>query len=127
MVSNITEVFVSFEIAKLLKSKGFICSCEYYYDCDGRRRLAGEEYEPVADAPTIAMAMRWLREEHNKHCDISFDIELCWYFQIIDLIKIVEDLDYPEMKIYHGDNDCGFQSYEDTAEMAIKYCLENLI
>ena len=132
----ITEDYVSEKTSELLKEKGFNeeCWCLYHLvthkfarEVNFDLRHNNELPNYIASAPTLQMAIKWLREVYNKHCDISFDIELGWYFQIIDLKQIVKDFDYPEMKIYHGDNDCGFQNYEDTADAAIKYCLENLI
>jgi hypothetical protein len=67
-----------------------------------------------------------VREVHNKYCDIGYDIDLEWYFQIIDLKEVVE-YDYPETKKYHAENETGFKTYEEAVEAAIKYCLENLI
>ena len=72
----ITEDFVSFEIAKLLKENGFDEECSCFYDnidygtpgleVDGQlyyknSALDDEEYA----APTLQMAMKWLREVHN--------------------------------------------------------------
>ena len=70
--------------------------------------------------------MAWLREVHHKHCDIGYDIDLKWFFQIIDLKETVE-YDYPETKYYHTENETGFDTYEDAVEMALKYVLENLV
>jgi hypothetical protein len=78
-------------------------------------------------APTHQMAMKWLREVHNKHCDVGYDIDLCWFFQIIELKELKEHFDYSELKYYHTENETGFNSYEEAVESAIKYCLENLI
>ena len=65
-------------------------------------------------------------EVHNKHCDIGYDVDLDWFFQIIDLKETVE-YDYTKTKYYHAEHACGFKSYEEAVEAAIKYVLENLI
>jgi len=156
----ITEDYVSFETAKLLKEKGFKhwcykCygdavyhkgvpisfdeECElksagleneieyveggflYDFGCDNRKQDA-----KVLAAPTLQMAMKWLRKEHNLHCNSDYDIVLGWYCEITSLTETVE-YDYEEMKHYHPDNDHGFSSSEEACEEAIKYCLENLI
>ena len=63
----ITEDYVSFEIAKLLKEKGFDEYCGYY-DKTGEYwdyktfNHKGDEY---ISAPTLQMAMKWLRKVHN--------------------------------------------------------------
>ena len=128
----IKEAYVSFKIAKLIKDKGFDEHCDNYYDqsSDEPQQFTLDEmyysYDEFIKAPTHQMAMRWLREIHNKHCDIGYDIDLKWYFQIIDLEQTVE-YDYPETKYHHAENETGFNTYEDAVEAAIKYCLENLI
>lgn len=134
MEYDITEDYVSFEAAKLLKEKGFDeCIFKFYennkikyaYNGKGFRlsELGSDIYYPYI---THQMAMKWLREVHNKHCDIGYDIDLKWFFQIIDLKETV-GYDYPETKYYHAENESGFNSYEEAVEAALKYSLENLI
>ena len=145
----IKEAYCSFEVAKLLKEKGFPQDYDIYHSMVYNekdyeyevKRMATETWfikagtlssypvgvpEPKCYAPTHQMAMAWLREVHNKHCDIGYDIDLHWFFQIIDLKETVE-YDYPETKYYHTENETGFNSYEEAVEAALKYCLENLI
>ena len=99
------------EIVKLLFEKGYT---KYPMSYDGDYWFC-----------YIQMAMKWLREEHNKHCNISYDIDLKWFFQIMDLKETIED-HYTEMKFYHSNNQCNFKSYEQAVEAALKYVLENL-
>ena len=141
----VTEDYVSFEVAKLLKRKGFNESCFTYYDYidnsinrfDKGLHFNNTSYpwgvsygiskaKKYVVAPTLQMACKWLREVHNKHCDIGYDIDLGWFFQIVDLKETVEYY-YPEPKYYHAENETGFKTYEETVEAAIKYTLENLI
>lgn len=134
----ITEDYCSYEVAKLLKEKGFDWMCNSYYTNLGRvfdhfccHYFADDEHDRVdiltqTLRPTHQMAMKWLREVHNKHCDIGYDIDLGWFFQIIDLKETVE-YDYLETKCYHTENEIGFNSYEEAVEAALKYVLENLI
>ena len=70
------------------------------------------------------MTMRWLREVHNKYCDVSYDIDYKWYFQIIDLEETI-GYNYLEAVHYHDETD--FNTYEEAAEVAIQYSLKNLI
>ena len=134
----ITEDYVSFETSKLLKEKGFDTECDYLY-VDGELVRArggacnwnnGEtlftDYKNECSAPTLQMAMKWLRKEHGLHCHSDYDIVLGWYCQITSLTETVE-YDYEEMKHYHPDKDNGFSSPEEACEAAIKYCLKNLI
>ena len=127
----IKEDYCSYEVAKILKDKGFNESC---YTCYVEKEISHYDYsstnyeliDGVISCPTIQMTMKWLREIHNKHCDIGYDIDLHWFFQIIDLKETVE-YDYPETKYYHTENETGFNSYEEAVEAALKYVLENLI
>ena len=131
----ITEDFVSFEIAKLLKENGFDEPCYQGYSKNELLPIAGwnnsglDSFEngiiKIA-APTIQMAMKWLRKVHNLHCAVDYDFVLGWYCQITSLKETVE-YDYEEMKHYHPDKDNGFSTPEEACEVAIKYCLENLI
>lgn len=128
----ITEKYVSFETAKLLKKKGFNCdkqSISAMYDEDGdfcplltTSELGGYDYEDFDDkdfiAPTLQMAMDWLRTTHNLH--------ICFRPVIPD-----KEIEY---RAYIFDGNCepvlsnefgGSPGY--CADMAIKYCLENLI
>ena len=149
----ITEDYVSFETAKLLKEKGFDEECfakyatekitEKWYD-DYRERTISSDWdeghllEPCLEslqdyciygdtipAPTQQMAMRWLREVHN-------------YVIMIDLDSYVDGLDDNRYYIVIRRKRDGFEeispcpqvffdTYEDAAEAGIKYVLENLI
>ena len=147
----IKEAYCSFEVAKLLKEKGFPQDYDIYHSMIYNEKDYKDEYEvqrmvtetrfikagtlssypvsvpePKCYAPTHQIAMKWLREVHNKHCDIGYDIDLNWFFQIIDLKETVE-YDYLETKYYHTENETGFNSYEDAVEAALIYCLKNLI
>ena len=74
------EDYVSFEIAKLLKEKGFDESCYQKYDDEGYLSFNHVGYinaeKPTEDfsalAPTLQMAMKWLREVHNLFIEIHF-------------------------------------------------------
>lgn len=121
------EAYCSYEIAKLLKRKGFEQhKCQHSYDSQGKFKWSDDLDPYEYAAPTLQMACAWLREIYNKHCDIGYDIDLKWYFQIIDLEETVE-YDYPEIKYYHAENETGFNTYEEAVEAALKYSLENLL
>ena len=115
----ITEDYVSFETAKLLKEKGFDGVVQLHYN-----NLSGKIYSsnPITKncikAPTIQMAMKWLREVHNIDIfpwKIGKGIYSCAIFNSNTGQDLSSDKDFPSEK------------YEDTAEAAIKYCLEKLI
>ena len=90
----ITEDYVSFETAKLLKEKGFDehCFCINYPLPEGEHHsiilpnLLNNSMIPFTDEykfcrykedfitiPTFQMAMKWLREVHGIHIEICLD------------------------------------------------------
>lgn len=110
----ISEDYVSFEVAKLLKDKGFDQNCATYY-LDGQvwRHYHCEvipKGKQIYAAPTLQMAMKWLREVHGIKIMIRPYIDGTYSYEILNGFWYVN-----------------FDSYEDAAEAAIKYCLENLI
>lgn len=123
----IAEDYVSFEIAKLLKEKGFDEGCIYVYRHDGSEDIWDADKEDIAcQKPTLAMAMKWLRDVHNLIISVEFTIHgwLC------DITKIFRDSNGFIVNINHGIGDDSLpycDEYEDACEVAIKYCLENLI
>lgn len=125
----ITENYVSFEVAKLLKEKGF--NKDAYtmsmYDENGEAKdvlLLKEGEEPVL-RPTLQMAMKWLREVHDVFIDISSrfsknaDKDICFSYSCKKLID--------KYKSSHEVGDGEWLNYEEACEAAIKYCLEKLI
>ena len=100
----ITEDYVSFETAKLLKEKGFDERVlTFYFPGDIQR-------------PTLQMAMKWLREVYGL------------------FIRITEDMtgNVFEWSVYQKNYGCKAStyvedSYEKACEAAIKFCLENLV
>ena len=143
-MATIKEDYVSFECAKLLKEKGFNESCYTYYDdiddtinrFDKGYHFNNTSYpwgvpydvskaKKYIVAPTLQMAMKWLREEHNISIEISScckiancePVDLGWAARKIDLTKMVGSA------FLIG----RYDTYEMACEAAIKYCLENLI
>ena len=137
----ITEDYVSFETAKLLKEKGFDVETYTYWDLTTITKTPKIVIEPTSrnwnykwkpfslpmSAPTLQMAMKWLREKHNIHItSVPNGIgENVFY------MSIYRKYDYGWTHI----SDCldekykeaEFQTPEEACEAAIKYCLENLI
>lgn len=124
------EVYVSYEIAKLLKEKGFDWDCEHYYKPNGEivRTLHTESsrhinssvlYEHQCLAPTQQMACKWLIETHNIHIEPHFLRASGDY--VYDIIHSPLELDdihsFPTV----------FNTKEDAVEAALQYCLTNLI
>jgi hypothetical protein len=76
----IKEQLVSFEVAQLLKAKGFNVIVTDSYRANGQ--LRGEFKFCNYPAPTQQMAMRWLREKH----DIKIEILItgnAWFYNIV--------------------------------------------
>ena len=128
----ITEDYVSFETAKLLKEKGFdsgACKNSPHFAYNANGQFSGPSWDTKYPAPTLQMAMKWLREVHNIHINIDihylhFSNQNGWMYIIT---KILENgTDYIDSE---GDeNDKYFYStYEQACEAAIRYTLENLI
>ena len=124
----IEEAYVSFETAKLLKEKGFNEYCRAFRSPSGKLFYSSHDIKNFEDgktiggaiaAPTLQMAMRWLREVHNIKVNIfynnsNYTIE---YFEPNTQTGVGKF-------VFIGD---GYNVYEQACEIAIKYCLENLI
>ena len=134
----ITEDYVSFETAKLLKEKGFDESTSMVYMpygdlCKLNRydSIRNSNYNDITKnyfeytAPTLQMAMKWLREVHNLVVSVEPEINTDSELDLFYVFKIFEIKDTLTQLIYNGYELC--DSYEQACEMAIKYCLENLI
>lgn len=119
-MATISEDYVSFETAKLLKEKGFDQNCAtYYLDRQVWRHYHGEvipKYKQIYAAPTQSMAMKWLREVHNWNIFINKSNTIYGYNANIESLVANHIVEVGCEK-----------TYEQACEVAIKYCLENLI
>lgn len=149
------EDYVSFEIAKLLKEKGFREWCRECYGTDVRHNGVsisfdeeldlkdegrGDEIEYVEGgimhniscnnsgkdmyaAPTLSIAMKWLREIHN--IDICICIESDNHGNCFNgYVTIVYNNRIYKVTIRDIESNL---TYESACERAIKYCLTNLL
>lgn len=142
----ITEDYVSFETAKLLKERGFPQEYDDYHSLVYNEEDYEDEYEvqrmvletklvkagtlssypigvpePKCYCPTLQMAMKWLRKEHNIVCNIDIESRNFYYYSIFIIRSSIEaQYQLTSQKPY-------FETYEEACEAAIKYCLENLI
>jgi len=133
------EDYISFETAKLMKEKGFdVPTYSVWVD---HSKLVGcpagismfpnvENWNAIDDgmsdiyfsAPTLQMAMKWLREVHKLHIVIDVHesyayepkIVFIWYVWNLNTHKKFTIINYSE-------------TFEQTCENAIMYCLTNLI
>ena len=139
----ITEDYVSFETARLLKEKGFPQEYDIYHSMVYNEEDYEDEYEvqrmvletrlvkagtlssypvgvpePKCYCPTHQMVMKWLREVHKVNIEIHYNRFGENYKYLIIYKPEVRD-DIRSLGVYY--------SYEQACEAAIKYCLENLI
>ena len=124
-MATITEDYVSFEVAKLLKEKGFDTSkidgyFQFVYYSDGKIDFYDDD-KPlfVCKAVTLQMAMKWLREIHNIFISITYENDGVFTANLKAPLKGVDCM-------VDNKHNCWF-TYEEAAEASIKYCLENLI
>ena len=144
----VTEDYVSFDLSKLLRDKGFDEKCSHLYRKDGEHlycgygkltELTNTEIATATDwvkkefectCPTLQRAMKWLRDIHKlgvfpttyyremggkvKH-DYGSTIVRLDTFEIIGNSENISDYTFEA------------DSYEETAEKAIRSCLDKLI
>lgn len=126
----ITEDYVSFEIAKLLKEKGFDEATYHDYAQNGARWfeevLVNHNSRGGVACPTLQMAMKWLREVHNLV--IEPYRTACGYLYTISSIPY-GSTKYDNFEAYNGDDEDSGQwtTWEKACEDGIGYCLKNLI
>lgn len=136
----IKEDYVSYEVAKLLKEKGFDEKTLAYYDddilCNGFWFEWNRSPLGHISAPTHQMAMDWLREKHQLH--ISVDVSpiygkvkdekgrntcdlLYWHYMASG--EWMNDKYNPQQKAFVVSE----KIHKKAVDAALKYALENLI
>ena len=118
-MKQITEDYCSFEIAKLLKEKGFEedinsrFSPHFAYNNEGL--FSGPSWDTEYNAPTHQMVLKWLREVYNLF--ICIDIGVGAYtWSITNTTNNV---------MVYVDAIVG--TYEEAVEAALNYVLKTLI
>lgn len=132
-MKEITEDYVDFETAKLLKEKWFKSDdCHTAYDENGQFFWYGDyskNRKGAVDAPTLQMAMKWIREQGfyiNVDIDVDYDEDergTKWYYKPAWDWAVFRIDERKQM----SDDGALYATYEQAAEVAIKWCLENLI
>lgn len=121
----LTEDYCSYEVAKLLKEKGFEqYKCQHSYNSKGVFQWSDNLDPYEYSAPTHQMAMKWLREIHWVISIIpkSFYADgrcTSWTYSIWadDNLEIDGEEEWENI----------YGSYEEATEAALKYSLKNLI
>lgn len=139
----IKEAYVSFDVAKLLKEKGFDENTSMVYmsygdlcKCNRYDSIRNSNYNDITKnyfectAPTHQMVMAWLRE-HGLHINavISYDYSVDadgnevdrWTFWLFEIFSSFSG------NLIYTEEVNQYDSYEEAVEAALKYCLENLI
>ncbi len=140
---QITEDYVSYETAKLLKEKGFDAKCNRYYNAqhevartvsdtfamnfNDETLVRGLMMEGAYSIPTQQMAMRWLREEKEIVIVIKPYPNEDGFAYVYEIKRLIGRDDFITRKVQPENNRAGFDTYEDAVEASIKYCLTNLI
>lgn len=139
--------FLSFDLAKKLKEKGFVCDLPFaMYNELGqfallttsapiRKAESGYTYRDYYDyedfdendfiAPTIAQVLKWLREEKNIHIS-SVLWGRGWYVDIQSFTKETDE-DYVYYDVDNKFQSIDYETYEEAVIAGVNYCLENLI
>ena len=126
----IKEAYCSYEVAKLLKEKGFNVPCCRRYAGDSMVTQSAlystpfyqeEKTSGYVLCPTHQMAMAWFREK-GFYIEISFTQSIEETLRI-DCIWVIYDKDYNIV----GECLRYYKTYEEAIEAALKYVLENLI
>jgi hypothetical protein len=130
---------VSFELAKLLKEKGFDIPCKegwvnYLQLFTGETRMPDNESNLVIDRlgnshlierPTIAEVCMWLYEKHGIWIKVNWynvkNNNIFWSYTIEKILQ------YPEPIDYTPQNTINSNSPTEAYEAAIEYTLNNLI
>lgn len=126
------EDYVSFEVAMLLKEKGFDERGLCVYVVEDKSLIVFGDWvenscllEHLIAAPTHQMALKWLREVHKIFVEpfVAIDLNGKYHYCFRLLNSICKDILEPKdlVKIDFKD------TYEEAVETALLYVLKNLI
>lgn len=124
----ITEDYVSFETAKLLKEKGFDEPCVKKVTRGVIPDILVIEASEKSSypQPTLQMAMKWLRKAHHYYIQVMLDGWACGGHMGYYVVIQKTDSDF-EMMLQDVRERVFYDTPEEAAEDTIKYIVENLI
>lgn len=149
----IAEDYVSFEVAKFLKEKGFDNLCRSYWSDTHSLSFEHTKWFVSYDndsvyllRPTLQMTMKWIQETFNIVIIPNYEYEYDstpWCYKIFKLgehgkpervavkgVSYDKDDNPTEHIIGYRDYERSYKDYatkEEAIEEGIKYCLENLV
>lgn len=132
----INEDYCSYEVAKLLKEKGFDEPVQYFYKFDSKELYRGTIFTNTQigykfyNAPTHQMAMKWLREK-GLHINVSISYDYSedadgnivdkWTFWLFEIFSSFGG------NLIYTEEVNEYDSYEEAVEAALKYSLINIV
>lgn len=119
------EDFVSFNLAKKLKEKGYTLDTAHHYDDNGGVVISLVEFDErcVYPCPEIHQVLKWLREVHN----IFIVIEPYMYDYINEKISSYVTSLWQGDNYYENITSKDYPTYEEAALEGITWALDNLI
>lgn len=141
---TITEDYTDWYTSQKLANLGFDETCGALYDTQGtfylvgdyistqpktslitnfelKRRIGNVDNLPVT-APTLQMAMKWLRKKHDLEIDVTLQsayLDGRKYY----MFKVYNPLDGNVEPLQQ----CEYKSFEEAAQAAIKYAIDKII
>lgn len=121
----ITEQYVTFETARMLKEAGFDVPVHNFWNCIGEYVEGGSDRavnfnreNHQTSRPSQPLAVRWLREVHDIHVFTNYFFEDgTWFYVAVDLKESDEvRAIHPGIRSY--------QSSEEALEDGLKYGLK---
>lgn len=84
-----TEDYVSLEVAKLLKEKGYCLPCDSFYTLEGfiKFRSIADNFNRLTaySRPTLYEAQKWLRSVKGLHVEVIYMSEDYWLYEILTI------------------------------------------
>ena len=134
-----TEELVSYDIAVMLKEKGFPQSKKKvgkytniaYIETGGIQGGGGSmEVGEYVEAPTLSLAARWLREKHGYYPLIIPTVTSSWTFKKIRVMSEANFKDGALIEVeqppYEGVDASDYDTYEQALSAGIKEALQYL-